>query len=133
MLFYYYYDLILRFFLCIPTSAADAPAVNPKGIKTPLVDGLITFLINGNPVFSNVPRGLPTNPPDCVILDNWVFDNLISVEEWFAKALRRLAACLLVNKDLWGKLVSLSPIIFDDNLKTTSVSFFVADFNLISC
>ena len=33
----------------------------------------------------------------------------------------------------WGKLVSLSPIIFDDNLKTTSVSFVIADFNLLSC
>ena len=119
------------FFLCIPTSAADAPAVNPEGIKTPLANGLITFFIN--PVFSNVPRSLPTNPPDCVTLDNWVFDHLMSVEKWFAKALRRFAACLLVNKNLWGKLVSLSPIIFDDNLKTTSVSSFIAEFNLISC
>ena len=41
--------LILRlFFLCIPTSAADAAAVNPKGIKTVLPDGLITFFINKN-------------------------------------------------------------------------------------
>ena len=31
------------------------------------------------------------------------------------------------------KLVSLSPIMLDDNLKTTSVSFFIADFNLLSC
>ena len=60
------------------------------------------------------------------ILDNWVFDYLISVDEWFA-------TCLLVNNSLWGKLVSLSPIIFDDNLKTTSVSFFIADLNLLSC
>ena len=44
-------------FLCIPASAADAAAVNPKGIKTPLANGLITFFING-------PRNLPRNPPD---------------------------------------------------------------------
>ena len=56
-------------FLCIPASAADAAAVNPNGIKTLLANGLISFFINGNPVFSNGPRTLPRNPPDCVILD----------------------------------------------------------------
>ena len=40
---------------------------------------------------------------------------------------------LLVNNNLGGKLVSPSPIIFDDNLNTNSVSFFIADFNLLSC
>ena len=48
--------LILIFFLCIPSSAADTAAVNPKGIKTLLADGLITFFVKGNPVFSNRPR-----------------------------------------------------------------------------
>ena len=56
--------------------------VNPNGIKTLLANGLITFSIKGNPLFSNGPR----NPPDCIILDNWVFGNLISVDELFAKA-----------------------------------------------
>ena len=51
-------------FLCIPASAADAAAVNPKGIKTLLVNGLITFLINGYPVFNTVPSNLLKNPPD---------------------------------------------------------------------
>ena len=32
-------------FLCILASAADAAAVNPKGIKTLLANGLITFLL----------------------------------------------------------------------------------------
>ena len=32
-------------FLCIPESAADAAAVNPKGIKTLLANNLITFLL----------------------------------------------------------------------------------------
>ena len=57
-------------FLCIPASAADAAAVNPKGIKTLLGNGLITSFINGNRVFSNGPSNLATNPPDSIILDN---------------------------------------------------------------
>ena len=51
-------------FLCIPASAADAAVVNPRGIKTLLANGLITFFINANPVFSNGPSNLPRNPPD---------------------------------------------------------------------
>ena len=61
-------DPILRVLLCIPASAADA-AVNPKGIKTLLVNGLVTFFINGNPLFSNGPKSLPRIPADCIILD----------------------------------------------------------------
>ena len=49
------YFLILIFFLCIPASAGAAAAVNPKGIKTLLANGLITFFINDNPGFSNGP------------------------------------------------------------------------------
>ena len=64
------YILILRFFLCIPASAADAAAVNPKGIKTLLANGLTTCFINGSPVFSNGPQNLPKNRHDCIILDN---------------------------------------------------------------
>ena len=48
-----------KIFLCIPASATDAAAVNPKGIKKLLANGLITFLINGNPAFSNGPSNLP--------------------------------------------------------------------------
>ena len=61
--------LILGLFLCIFASAADAAVVNPKGIKTLLANGLITFFISGNPVFSTGPRSLPRNPSDCIILD----------------------------------------------------------------
>ena len=39
--------------LCIPASASDAAAVNPKGFKTLLDNALITFFIGGNPVFSS--------------------------------------------------------------------------------
>ena len=56
-----------KIFLCIPATSADAAAVNPRGVKT---FGLITFFINGNPIFSNGPSNLPRNPPDCIILDN---------------------------------------------------------------
>ena len=61
-------DPILRVLLCIPASAADA-AVNPKGIKTLLANGLVTLFINGNPLFSNGPKSLPRIPADCIILD----------------------------------------------------------------
>ena len=90
-----------KIFLCIPASAT---AVNPNGIKTLSANGLITFLINDNPVFNKRPRSIPRNPPDCIVLDNWVFNNLISVDELFAKALRRFATCLLVNNNSCGKL-----------------------------
>ena len=50
-----------KIFLCIPAAAA---AVNAKGIKTFMVNGLITFFINGNPAFTNGPSNLLRNPPD---------------------------------------------------------------------
>ena len=54
-------------YFCI---AADAAAVNPKGIKELLANGLITFFINGNLVFINGPKSLLENHPDCITLDN---------------------------------------------------------------
>ena len=66
-------------FLCIATSAADAAAVNAKGINKLLANGLVTFFINGNPVISNGSSNLPRNPPYCIIFDNLVFHNLISL------------------------------------------------------
>ena len=122
LVLYYYYYLILGFILCIPASAADAAAVNANGIKMLLANDLITFFIIGNPVFNNVPKSLPGNSPDWTILDNWVFDSIISLDDLLAKALQKLATCLLFNKNSWGKLVSSSqlPIMFDYNLKTTS-------------
>ena len=98
-----------KIFLCTPASAPDAAAVNTNGIKTLLANGLITFFINGSPVFNNEPISLPRSSPNCTILDNWVFDNLISIDDLLAKALRRFATCLLVNNNLWGNLISPSP------------------------
>ena len=112
-------------------SAADAAVVNRKWIKALLVNGLITFFISGNPVFSNGPRSLLRNAPNCIILDIWVFHNLISVDDLSVKTLPRFETCLLVNNNSCGKLIlsSESAIIFDDDLKTTSVSFFIAGVN----
>ena len=70
---------------------------------------------------------------EILLTDNWVFDNLILVDEWFTKDLWRFETCLLVINNGWGKSVSLSPITFDDNLKTTLVSFFIANFSLLNC
>ena len=55
-------------FFCIPASAADAAAVNHKGIKTFLAKGLIIFLISSNPILSKKKR-LPKITPDCIVLD----------------------------------------------------------------
>ena len=52
-----------------------------------LGNGLSTFPIKESPVFSNGPKSLPKNTPDCsIILHNWVFDNFTSAEESFVKA-----------------------------------------------
>ena len=48
---------------------ADA-AANPNDIKTLLANGLSTFPIKGNPIFSNGPKSLPKNPPDFPVLYN---------------------------------------------------------------
>ena len=55
-------------------------------------------------------------------------NTILSVDDLSAKTLQRVATCLLVNDNLWEKLVSSSPILFDDNLKTTSVSFSLQTF-----
>ena len=86
-----------KIFLCILASAADATAIYPNGIKTLLANGLIVLFIFGNPFLSNRPKSLPRNPLDCIILDNRVFDNLISLDVCLAEVLPRFATCLLVK------------------------------------
>ena len=56
--------------LRIAASVAVAAAVNPNGIKMLLADGLSTFPVKDNPVFSNGPKSLPRNPPHSPILCN---------------------------------------------------------------
>ena len=74
-------------FLWIPVSTVDVAAVTPNGIKTISANGWSTFLINGKPVYSNEARNLPSNPPDCTILDSWIFDNSVLAGTLFAKFL----------------------------------------------
>ena len=91
-----------------------------------LTNGLSTFFITDNPVFSNVHEGLLKNPPDLPVLCNWVFDNFILGEELFAKALLCIETCLLLNNNLCGKLVSSleSPTTFDESFKVISVPIY---------
>ena len=122
-----------KIFLCIPASAAADAAVNPNGIKTFLAHWFNYIFINGNPVFNIGTRNLPRNPPRCIILDNWVCGSLILSGELFAKTLWRFETYLLVNQ--FRRKISFIIRVtnqFDDNLVTTSVSFFIADFNLLS-
>ena len=107
-------------FLWITASAAT---VNPNGIKMHLVQGLIACPSKGYPDFSNGPKSLPKNPPDCPILRKWVFDYFTQAEELFAKTLRSFKICVLVNNNLCRKLFSSleSPIIFVEIFKGTSL------------
>lgn len=97
-----------------------------------LANEWIIFFINGKPTVIGGPRNLPSNPSDCIILDSYAFENLILANDLFAKDLWRLATCVSVNKSPWDKLASSSPVIFEDNLRVTSVAFCVPDFNLFS-
>ena len=66
---------------------------------------------------------------------NRVYNNFILANEPFAKALRRLETCVLVNNNLCGKLLSsLKPsATFNESFKVTAAPFFVLDFNWLSC
>ena len=72
-----------------------------------------------------VTPDIPPNPPNCIILDKWVFENFILADETFAKALRIFETCVFVNNDLCGKLVSSLALAtkFDERFKVTSVPF----------
>ena len=108
-------------FLWIHASAAETVVVNPNVINTSLANGWSTFFVNDKPTFS--PRSLPRNFPDYISLDRSVFEHFILADDLFPKALQRLTICLSVNNNSPGKLVSLSPNIFDDNPRVTSVAF----------
>ena len=49
-------------FSWIAALVAVAAAVNPNAIKMLLANGLVSFLITGNPIFSSGPESLPKNP-----------------------------------------------------------------------
>ena len=119
-------------FLCIAASVAYSAAVNPNSTKTLLANGLSTVFIKGNQFFSNGPKSLPKDPRDRTLPCSWVFDNFVLGDEPFAKALRILETCVLVNDSSCRKLFSSweSPTTFDSNLKVILVPFFIADLNL---
>ena len=114
-----------KIFFWIVGFVAAAAAVNRDGIKTLLVSGLSTFFIKGKPVFINGPKIIPINSPYCPILWNLVFDNFILADELFLKALQSLETCLLVNDDLWGKLVLLSELPITKFIKLWIRQFYV--------
>ena len=90
------------------------------------------FFIKGKSVFSNGLRNLPKNSLDCLILFNWIFDDFLLADELFAKVLRSLETHVLINNNLYGKLVSSleSPTTFDERFKVTFVPVFtdISDF-----
>ena len=75
-------------FLWIALTVADAATMNSNRIKTLLARFLSTFPIKDSPVFSNGSKSLRKNPPDCLILCNWVFGNFILAKQLIAKVLR---------------------------------------------
>ena len=77
--------------LLIAVSLANAAAINPNDIKTLLVNGSNTFFIKDNPVFSNAPKVLPKNPPECLF---YAIDNIILADKPFAKSLRSFETCV---------------------------------------
>ena len=80
------------------------------------------------------PRRLRSNPSDYTNLHDWDSKSFILADKLFAKALQNFESCLSDSRNLCEKLVSSleSPIIFDEKFKVTSVSIFIADFNLLS-
>ena len=50
-----------------------------------------------------IPDIAVKNPPNCIVLDNWVFENFILADEPFAKVLRMFENPLSVNGNLCGK------------------------------
>ena len=74
-------------------------------IKVLLANGVSTFFISSNLIFSYGPRILSKNFTDCNFLNSWVFANFILTYELFAKPVRRFQTCLSVKNNLYGKLI----------------------------
>ena len=52
------------------TYVAYVTAVNPKGTRMLLANGLRLFTIKGKPDLINSPKRLSTDHPNCTIFDN---------------------------------------------------------------
>ena len=59
-------------------------------LKRVLANSLSPFSIKDNPAFSNGPKSLLRDPPDCTILCNSAFDDFTLAEELFAKFYKAL-------------------------------------------
>ena len=68
----------------------------------------ILLFICSNSSFALLTKSIGPNrtSPNCTILGNWVFGNIILVDEPFAKVLRIFETCVNNNNNLCGKLVS---------------------------
>ena len=75
------------------------------------------------------------NPPNCTILDSWVFQSFILTDRPFSRDWQIFETCVLVNNNLWGKLVSSldSQTAFEERFRVTSVPSSINDYNLLSC
>ena len=96
---------------------------------------LFTSIFASSNAIKAVILNVGKNPPDCAILDSWVFENFILVDEPFSKVRRSLETCVLVNDNLYRKSVwSLdSATTFYKRFKVAWVPFLILDFNLLSC
>ena len=91
------------------------------------------LLLNGAIGGSDIPDEENRNPHNLEILDNYVLQIFILVDEPFAKALKNCENCVSVNNSLCEKLVSLLDFPkVDERFRVTSVPFFTAYFNLLS-
>ena len=116
--------------MCIPESAADAAAVNPKGINTLWANGLITFFINGNPVCNKGPSNLPKKTPDWIILLIYALESFISVDALLLNAFLIFVFYLVVSNNSYGKLLPLN--ILKLILKVIPVLLLTASFSFLN-
>ena len=54
-----------------------------------IVETLLTFLPNSKTIFNNGQKSLTRFPPECMLLDIFVFNNFTLVAELFGKTLQK--------------------------------------------
>ena len=119
---------------------------NPNGVKALLTIGVSTFPTKGEPLFGNGSRSMPKNFSQfsyfIFILFYFIIlfyirnsDNVTLFDELFIKTLRILKACVLVNNNLCGKVVSSTELLiaFNESFKNSSGQFFITACNFLSC
>ena len=92
-------------------------------------------ILNGKLIKLSIPDIPVITSPNCITLDNGVFENFILADAPFAKALQILETCVSVNNSLCGKLLSSFEFLIkvDERFKVTLVPFIIPDLNLLSC